>query len=375
MNTDSELISEITLSEEEVNLLLYDKSSESRAAVGARIASNYEKEELGEKERKIAEQIFRLLLKDTEVKVRSALSHNLKNSTEIPRDIVIAMAHDVTEVSLPILECSQVLDDSDLLDIIHSTRENEKFLAISKRNIISEIVSDTLVSKGDDKVIDSLINNDGAAISENVFSELIDDYKENPVFMETLTTRARLPIGVVEKLVSMVSDSLADTLKERYKLPGESIKKEVEKGRETETLKIVRQTDSPEEINDLIIQLKNSGRLTPSLILSSLCQGNFVFFEYALAALSNIPAENARTLIADRGDLGFRAIYNKSCLPETMFPAVKLLLKIIKELESEGENPVSSRYNNQIIERILQYAEETPVENISYIIAMVRRAA
>lgn len=375
MDTDSELISEIILSEEEVNLLLYDKSSESRAVVGARIASNYEREELGEKERKIAEQIFRLLLKDTEVKVRSALAHNLKNSTEIPRDIVISMAHDVTEVSLPILECSQVLDDSDLLDIIHSTRENEKFLAISKRNIISEIVSDTLVSKGDDKVIDSLINNDGAAISENVFSELIDDYRENPVFMEAITTRARLPIGVVEKLVSMVSDSLADTLKERYKLPGESIKKEVEKGRETETLKIVRQTDSPEEINDLIIQLKNSGRLTPSLILSSLCQGNFVFFEYALAALSNIPAENARTLIADRGDLGFRAIYNKSCLPETMFPAVKLLLKIIKELESEGENPVSSRYNNQIIERILQYAEETPVENISYIIAMVRRAA
>jgi len=343
--------------------------------VGARIASNYEREELGEKERKIAEQIFRLLLKDTEVKVRSALAHNLKNSTEIPRDIVIAMAYDVTEVSLPILECSQVLDDSDLLDIIHSTKENKKFLAISKRNIISEIISDTLVSKGNDEVIDSLINNDGAEISENIFSELIDDYKENPVFMETLTARARLPIGVVEKLVNVVSDSLADTLKERYKLPGESIKKEVEKGRETETLKIVRQTDSPEEINDLIIQLKNSGRLTPSLILSSLCQGNFVFFEYALAALSNIPAENARTLIADRGDLGFRAIYNKSCLPETMFPAVKLLLKIIKELESEGENPVSSRYNNQIIERILQYAEETPVENISYIIAMVRRAA
>jgi hypothetical protein len=90
---------------------------------------------------------------------------------------------------------------------------------------------------------------------------------------------------------------------------------------------------------------------------------------------SGIPVENARTLIADRGELGFRAIYNKSGLPEAMFPAVKLLLKIVRELDAEGAQNGSSRYANSVVERILHYSEENPVENLSYIIALVRRVA
>jgi uncharacterized protein (DUF2336 family) len=122
-------------------------------------------------------------------------------------------------------------------------------------------------------------------------------------------------------------------------------------------------------------QLHASGKLTPSIILSALCQGDFNFFETSLAHLSSIPVTNARKLIGDRGELGFRAIYNKSGLPEAMFPAVKLLLKIVRELDVEGEVKGSSRYANRIVERILQYSEDTQMENLSYIIALVRKVA
>jgi hypothetical protein len=58
-----------------------------------------------------------------------------------------------------------------------------------------------------------------------------------------------------------------------------------------------------------------------------------------------------------------------------MFPAVKQLLKVMRELDNEGEKPGSSRYANRVVERILQYAEEKPIDNLSYIIALVRRIA
>ncbi len=365
----------ITLTEDEVRRLLEDKSSESRAEISGRIASSYSNALLDENERQIAEQIFRLLVRDTEINVRTSLAQNLKESTLIPRDIVMSMVNDVNEVSLPMLEYSQILSDSDLLDILHATQESSRYLAISRRNNVSEVVSGTLVSKGDDEVVSSLLNNKGSFISDDVFAKIIDTYKENPSLMESMTNRTRLPISAVEKLVNIVSSNLGDSLKKKYKLPDESIQKEVEKNRESETLNLVRSARSHDDVGNLINHLRDSDRLTPSMILSALCQGNFDFFESSLALLSNIQVENARKLIADRGELGFRAIYNKSGLPDTMFPAVKLLLKIVRELDTEGEQGGSSYYSNRIVERILQYSEENPVENISYIIALVRRVA
>lgn len=365
----------IVLNSDEVRQLLEDKTPDSRAEISGRIAAAYSNISIGEKERKLAEQIFRLLVRDAEVKVRSSLAQNLKESTLIPRDIVMSMVSDVTEVSLPILEYSQVLTDADLLDVIYATQENAKFLAISKRGNVSEVVSGTLVNKGDDEVARTLLNNDGAFISDDILTQIVETYKESPGMMESMTNRARLPISVVEKLVNVVSSNIGDSLKKKYKLPDETIQKEVEKNRESETLNLVRAARSHEDVGQLVSHLRDSNRLTPSMILSSLCQGNFDFFESSLALLSNIKVENARKLIADRGELGFRAIYNKSGLPDTMFPAVKLLLKIVRELDGEGINNNNAYYSNRIVERILQYSEENPVENISYIIALVRRVA
>ncbi|MEZ5690151.1 MAG: DUF2336 domain-containing protein [Rickettsiales bacterium] len=355
--------------------LLSDTSSGSRFDVGAKIAATYGNNILGEQEKQMAEQIFRLLLKDTEIRVRASLAENLKESDVIPRDIVLSMASDVNEVALPVIECSRVLDDNDLLDIIHSAKDDSRYLAISRRDTLSEVVSDTLVDKGNEEVLESLLSNNGASISDNVFSGIINTHKENPALMEAITSRSHLPISVVEKLVSVVSTNIADSLKEKYRLPDEAIKKEVEKNRESETLALVRQASSIDDVGRLVSNLRDTGKLTPSIILSSLCQGSFDFFESSLAILSNIKVENARTLIADRGELGFRAIYNKSGLPDAMFPAVKLLLKIVRELDVEGEKSGTSRYSNRIVERILQYSENTPVDNISYIIALIRRVA
>lgn len=365
----------IILSMSEVASLLEDKTSDSRTDITSKIANFYSGEVLNDSEKQIAEQIFRLLVRDTEIKVRASLAENLKSSTQIPRDIVMSMAQDVAEVSLPILQYSEVLNDDDLLEIIRNSVENDKYVAIANRNNVSEIISNNLVQNGNDKVIGSLLNNVGAVLTESIFSNIIEHHKENPNLMEAMTNHPKLPVTVVEKLVTLVSSNIAETLKNKYQFPSEEINKEVEKTRESETLGLVRAARSHSDVDKLISQLQSKDKLSPSMILSALCQGNFDFFESSLAKLSNIPVENARTLIADRGELGFRAIYNKSGLPDSMFPAVKLLLRIVRELDTDGENNSSSRYSNRIVERILQYSEENHVENLSYIIALVRRVA
>jgi len=363
----------ITLSSEDVLCLLEDTSTEALMNVTQKIAINYSSNVMKESDTQAAEQIFRLLLRDTEISVRAALSEQVKSSKTLPRDIAISLAHDVEIVAIPILEHSQALTESDLIELIHATQDNNRYLAITRRDHVPSSVSDTLIARGSDEVATSLIHNTGADISERGMNRIVERFPENKPLMSALVSRPHLPATVAEKLISHVSTSLAKTLKDKHNLPDQDIEKEVEKTRESETLKLIRVTHDPQEIAQLTTQLMASGRLTPSIILSGLSQGNFIFFETALAKLSAIAVSNARALISDRGDLGFRAIYNKSGLPESLFPAVRLLLQAVRSLNTEGEHPGSSRYTNRVVERLINYAETTPVENLSYMIALVRR--
>jgi uncharacterized protein (DUF2336 family) len=370
----------MVLTEADVRRLLDDSTPQARIDITNKLALAYGGAKMNKNESVIAEQIFRLLMRDLEVRVRASLAQNIKESTAIPKDIVMALAKDVEEVSLPVLQSSQVLDDNDLVELIQSTKEISRHLAISMRKEVSGEVAETLLKGGNDKVAMSLINNEGAHISEAGLDTIIKTFSGDETMMGAVSKRPQLPVGAVEKLINVVSSTIAEELKKKYKsapLPVQSnaIQQEVEKVKETETLSMASASMSQEEVEKLISQLIAYDRLSPSIILRSLCQGNFNFFETSLARLANIPVSNARTLINDRGELGFRGVYNKSGLPEAMFPAVKLLNRVVHELRDEGEKPGTSQFANRIVERILHYSEEQPVENMSYIIALVRRVA
>jgi uncharacterized protein (DUF2336 family) len=363
----------LDLSPEEVDNLLEDKTPATLLAMTSKIATAYAQETFKFKESQAAEQIFRLLMRDTELRVRAALAEQIKNSQLIPRDIVMSLAQDVAEVALPVLQFCEVFTDEDLIEIIANSGEIQKYLAISKRTFLSGDVTDTLIERGNDEVAAALVANQGARLTDHGLSTIITHYPENAPLMHAVSTRPHLPPAIAQKLIHVVSTSLADSLKRKYKLPGAQLEPEVEKAREGETLGLVRTSQSQEDIDKLITQLIAQDHLTPSIILSALCQGNFGFFETSLARLSGIATSNARKLIADKGELGFRALYSKSGLPDTMFPAVKLLLKIVRELDEIGEHPGSPHYANRVVERILQYCESTQPDNMAYIIALVRK--
>ena len=362
------------LSEEDVRGLMADASIAPLVAVTKKIADAYGQQTLQSPDTKAAEQIFRLLVRQTEIQVRQTLAEHIKSSATLPRDIVMTLAKDIAEVSLPILQYSQALSDDDLLDLIRNTENAKRYLAISKRSQVSEIVSESLLDKNNGEVTLSLLANAGASIDEGKLINIAVGNPDNDLLIQAIRHRPNLPITVAEKLIHAVSTSMGESLKQKRQVPGQDIEAEVEKTRESETLKLIRVSSSQEDIERLVGQLIAFNRLSPSLILSSLCQGSFGFFETSLARLSNIPLSNARTLIKDRGDLGFRAIYNKSDLPDSLFPAVRLLLKVIHQLDEEGAKPNSSDYANRVVDDILKQSSATPVDNLSYIIALVRRA-
>ena len=362
-----------SLSQSDVARLLAEPSPETRIEVMHKIASEYETQEFDQQEKLLAEQIFRLLVRDTEVKVRISLAENIKQNNTIPRDIVLSLANDVAEVSLPVIQYSEILSDADLINIINRSGELSRLLAISNRKHVSPMVSSELIETKQPEVVSSLVSNEGASITERGYQTIIDTMGKDETVVEALVQKGGIPIAIIEKLIAKVSDSIGLKLKKKYNLTEAGARQETDRSRELATLKLTEGAVPDAEVETLIAQLQTFGRLTPSIILTSLCRGNLRFFETALATLSNIPTQNAKVLIGDKGHLGFKALYDKSGLPESMFRAAKLVLDVTMELAEDGAVPGGLHYANRVVERIFIHSDGQEIENLSYIIALIRQ--
>ena len=151
-----------SLNEEDVARLLANPDADARTEIAGKIALQHPA--LSAEQRKLAEDIFRLMVRDAEVRVRQALSRQLKENQFVPHDVAMSLAKDVEDVSLPMLEFSEVLSDADLIEIVRS-QEAIKAQAVARRAHVSTAVSDALVDTHNEDVVATLVANSGAKIS------------------------------------------------------------------------------------------------------------------------------------------------------------------------------------------------------------------
>ena len=65
-----------------------------RATTAAKVASEFNSQHMDDSARAVAEEIFRIMLRDAEVRVRRALSESLKDSELVPHDVALSLAKD-----------------------------------------------------------------------------------------------------------------------------------------------------------------------------------------------------------------------------------------------------------------------------------------
>src|SRR3954469_21429868 len=113
----------MNLSVMDVRSLTEEPSVQVRGQLAAKIAMDYRANSFNDAEAAIANDIFRILLKDAERQVRRALAGQLAHCPEAPRDIVLKLAHDESDVASGVLEYSDVLTEDDLKAIIKSAHD------------------------------------------------------------------------------------------------------------------------------------------------------------------------------------------------------------------------------------------------------------
>jgi uncharacterized protein (DUF2336 family) len=364
----------MNLTPADVERLLRDDSADSRASIMEKVSANYNHAMFAGREREIAEQIFRLLMKDAALRVRETLAERIKNNPEIPRDIALHMANDVDSVALPMLRDSKVFSDADLVNIVEASRDVSKLMVISQRENVSERVSEALVGTSYPQVVSSLLANDTAQISSRSLEKIVDEFHGDGNVIEALVERKSLPMTLVERLLNEASDLVAEQLKERYNLSDQQIQKHADSSRDDVMLRMLQHDIDDREVMALVAQMAKENRLTPSLVMTSLCRGQLSFFTAALAHFSHIPFGNAKMLINDSGEHGFPGLYRKSGLPDSMYQAIHMILVTVKEMQSGDDAiPGSLLYANRLVESLLRRAGDHEVEYLPYFIALIRQ--
>ncbi|PCI51207.1 MAG: hypothetical protein COB49_02445 [Alphaproteobacteria bacterium] len=356
------------LTSSDIQSLLTNPTAENRAEAAIKVSNKFNTGKLSDSERKIAEDIFKIMVKDAEVRVRTALSESLKNNPDVPHDVAVSLANDVVGVAGPMLEFSEVLTDDDLMEIVKS-KGAEGQIAIARRESLSADLTDAIVENSDnEEVIATLVSNEGATLQEETMGKVMDKFGEAEAVSDSLANRGQLPISVAERLVSLVSEKVRDHLVTHHEMTPDMVMDLFLSARERATVSLLGDNADVMDVRKLVEQLHDHGRLTETLIFRAICMGDVVFFEAALAKLCGIPVSNAYKLIHDRGDMGLTAIYRECNLSPQMLPIVLSALDVAKDMETSASED-RDRFQQRMLERMLTNCEDDfDPENLDYFI-------
>jgi uncharacterized protein (DUF2336 family) len=173
------------------------------------IAGSYSEDEIwtfGEVIGRLADEI--------EIATRAQLARRLARFDRAPVNIIHKLAFDDSiEVAGPVLRESERLEPYALVANV-CTKGQTHMLAISERKSIGEAVTDVLVTRGDQEVVASVANNNGARFSDFGFLHMIKRAEGDSILAEQLGLRQDIPRQIFQQLIAKASDDVKKRLED-----------------------------------------------------------------------------------------------------------------------------------------------------------------
>ena len=152
------------------------------------------------------------LADEIEVAARAELARRLASFDRAPVNILHKLAFDDSiEVAGPVLQDSGRLEAYALVANV-CTKSQPHLLAISKRKSIDETVTDVLVTRGNQEVVNSVAKNNGARFSEFGFLHMIKRAEGDSILAEQLGLRKDIPRHLFQQLIAKASDDVKKRL-------------------------------------------------------------------------------------------------------------------------------------------------------------------
>ncbi len=344
-----------------------------RAEATSALARAYLYSELSPDDLAAAEGAMIMLLDDPSPLVRRALSEAFATAENAPQVVVQALAADQPDVALPVLACSPLLFEDDLVDLI-ATGHTDVQIAIAGRVPLARTLAAAIAEVGAAEACLALLENPAADIATFSVDRMIERFGHLPQICENLLAREDLPMAMRQALLSKLSQTLAGFVAARQWLGPEHAEFATKDACEKATVALAADT-SYDEVGPLVQHLRQSGQLTAGMILRALLSGNVVLFEEALAELSGLSIDRVTAYIHDKNISGFRALYREAGLPELAYPAFREALVAMRGGALIGEQGGAARLKRRMVERVLNACMDDRSEDAASLLALLRRFA
>ncbi len=157
-------------------------------------------------------EVIGRLADEIEVAARAQLARRLARFDKAPVNIIHKLAFDDSiDVAGPILRGSEKLEPYALVANV-CTKGQTHLLAISKREQLEETVTDVLVTRGDQEVVNSVATNSGARFSDFGFLHMIQRAEGDSILAEQLGLREDIPRHIFQQLIAKASDDVRKRL-------------------------------------------------------------------------------------------------------------------------------------------------------------------
>lgn len=167
------------------------------------------------REQALFSDIFLRTVDELDFDGRKDVAEQLAESAKTPRDVALRLARAEAEVADPILRQSPVLEDRDLIELAQSM-SNDHLVSISRRDTLSEGVTDVLIDRGDTSVMRQVASNDGARISAGGFRTLAEKAGDDEIVQQNLAERMDVPESTLKRILPKVSNDVAVRLKTAF---------------------------------------------------------------------------------------------------------------------------------------------------------------
>lgn len=347
-----------------------DHTADARAEAAGEVGALFSTIELNEAERGIALTILEQLVGDVEYEVRHALAEQVRSCAFLPGRLARQIAEDIDEIAVPFIGASTALSDTDLIAII-GLGSSAKQIAVAGRSSVSAPVANALADTGNREVVSTLLGNEGAAISDAAYERIMHDFGRDDGVKGLMVERQALPLGVIERLIQLVTDALRDRLIQRHAVPAGLAVELVGLAGERALMDDTRNAGEAFDPGVLARRLQQTGRLTPTLLMRALFNGDLAFFESGMAMRAGVTPSDARALLADKRLVHFRTLYDEARLPPEYFRAFRAALLVFKETIAAGRPTGTPDYGQAILNRVMKDYDEACPADVEHLLSQM----
>ncbi|MDE5440160.1 DUF2336 domain-containing protein [Bradyrhizobium sp. CSA207] len=289
---------------------------------------------------RLFDDVFQCLIGQIETSARALLADRLAPMTAAPPKIIRTLALDeVIEVAGPVLTKSERLDEVTLIEIAHS-RGQAHLKAISLRRVLSEALTDVLVTRGDEEVVQSTVKNPGAQLSEGSLTELVTRAERDDDLAGCIGLRPDLPRHHYLKLVAKASLSVRRKLEAAHPELADEVSSVVQEA--AQRVRAAAMTRQIEMARALVKSLHDDGRLNEFQVATFAEQGKFDETNAGLAALAGVTVETAENMMIESRTEGVMLLAKVAGMS---WPSVRAIIAMREKLSGGSQTDMLTLRN------------------------------